>query len=308
MSGARAIRIAICGTGSFGTTRAKALDGIEGAKVVLGWSRSEASRARFTRETGAPTVKGWEDLCASDQADAVFVCTPNAEHFCHALAALEAGKHVLVETPLSLSYADARQLADRAERSRLVLHHGAKWRHHPDHSRYITQFRRIGSLLFAIDHAAFDFGPERGWYRDRKLTGGARAFLPYVMVQWLEAFGDVTAAVGAESTADEWDAASLTLSFAAGGHATISYALGLGIPERPVREVCGTEGIIITCPDGKTVFVRGEEQSVIERRPVDIVACECRAFLDEVRGVRDHRPDLSLDLRALELVDQAFRR
>jgi len=300
------IRIGICGTGSFGTTRAKSLTVIEGAKVTLGWSRSAESRAQFARDIGVSTVEKWQDLCASPDVDAVLVCTPNADHFVHARAALEASKHILVETPLSRDYAHARALADLAARKGRVLHHGAKERYHPDHAEHVAQFRRIGRLLFAIDHYAFDFGPDRPWYADSEQTGGARAFLPYVMLNWLQAFGEVIAAVGTESNEEGWQAASITLKFAEGGYVTISYALGLGIPELNVRQAVGTEGTLYAVSGASPMLIQGGYQTVLTQREIDIVAYECQAFINEIRGVRDHRTELALDLRALQLVDQAL--
>jgi predicted dehydrogenase len=108
------IRIAILGAGSFGLTRARAMMHLTDADVTLGWSRSAASRQRFARDLGRSTTEHWEELCTSDEADAVLVCTPHVEHYRHAKAALMAGKHVLVETPLCLHYAEARELADLA--------------------------------------------------------------------------------------------------------------------------------------------------------------------------------------------------
>ena len=300
------IRIGICGTGSFGTTRAKSLMGIKGVKVTLGWSRSAESRARFAREVGASTVETWQNLCTHPDVDAVLVCTPNADHYLYARAALEAGKHVLVETPLSLDYAHARELADLAARKGRVLHHGAKGRYHPDHAEHIAQFRRIGRLLFAMDHYAFDFGPDRLWYADPERTGGARAFLPYVMLNWLEAFGEATIAVGTEHNEEGWQATSITLQFVEGGYVTINYALGLGIPELNMRQAVGSEGTLYAVSGASPILIRGESQTVLAQREVDIVACECRAFVHEIRGVRDHRAELALDLRALQLVDRAL--
>ncbi len=300
------IRIGICGAGSFGTTRARSFAAIDSVRVPLGWSRTEETRTAFARNTGAATVDRWQDLCADPRIDAVIVCTPHVEHHAQALAALRASKHVLVETPLSLSYPQARELADVAGAAGLVLHHGAKWRYHPDHSRHIAELREVGSLLFATEHAGFDFGPGRQWYTRSDLTGGARSFLPYFMLKWLEAFGDATTAVGAETAADTWQAAAITTTFAAGGYVTINYAIGLGIPELAPRLVVGTGGSIVTSAKGRTVLYRGEGEKLLEPREVDIVRCECEAFVREVRGERDHRPELALDIRTHQLLDQAI--
>jgi len=299
-------RFGICGAGSFGCTRARALAQLDGGQVAAGWSRSAMARERFAAEFSVPTPDTWQELCASADIDAILVCTPNVEHGEQAKVALEAGKHVLVETPLALSFAEASRLAETAATAGVVLHHGAKWRYHPDQEAYIDSLRKVGPLLFGLEQVAFDFGPDRRWYMDGNLTGGARTFLPYVIVDWLEAYGSATAATGTESGQDTWGAATVTLQFEAGGHATVGYALGLGIPEVSVRQIVGTAGAIEADGGAPAVLVQGEERTEVGRRSIDIVACECRAFLDEIRGERDHLTPLALDLRAWELVDAAL--
>lgn len=66
----------------------------------LGWLGSEAS---------------WKDLVARDDVDLVDICTPGDTHAEIAIAALEAGKHVLCEKPLANSVAEATQMADAAD-------------------------------------------------------------------------------------------------------------------------------------------------------------------------------------------------
>jgi len=303
---AREIRFGICGAGSFGCTRARALAQLDGGHVIAGWSRSTDTRGRFGDEFGAATPATWQDLCAHPEVDALLICTPNAEHGPQARAALGAGKHVLVETPLALSAAEAHGLAEVAAANGLVLHHGAKWRYHPDQDAYIDGLRQVGPLLFGMEQAAFDFGPDRRWYMNEALTGGARTFLPYVLVDWLEAFGPVDGAVGAVGRQDTWSSAAVTLTFASGGHATMGYALGLGIPEVSTRHIVGVDGFVSAEAGAPPVLTQGERRTEIARRPVDIVAWECQAFVDEIRGERDHLAPLDLDLRAWDLVDEAL--
>lgn len=61
------------------------------------------------------------ELIAMTNVDAVAIATPVSTHFALALAALEAGKHVLVEKPLTASADDATRLIDEAEKRNLVL-------------------------------------------------------------------------------------------------------------------------------------------------------------------------------------------
>lgn len=299
------VRFGICGTGQFGRSRAKALKEMQGGEVTLGWSRSEQTRQKFQQELDAPTVEHWQQLCESPDVDAVLVCSANVDHFPQAQAALAAGKHVLVEIPLSMNAPQARELAGLAAAESLVLHHGLKWRYHPDHPRHIEQIRRVGPLLNGIDHASWDFGSARRWNADPSLNAGGRDFLAYFMPRWMEAFGEVSRVTGTQSRTHAWSSASITMDFSADGYITVSYAIGEGIWGRDVKLIVGAEGMICQGKDGTLVLTTSDGEQPLEPRPVDAVKCECEAFRDEILGERDHRGPLQHDLRALELVDEA---
>ena len=70
---------------------------------------------------GIKTCSNSTDLINDPQIDAVVIATPVSSHFDLALAALKAGKHVLVEKPLAANSDHARQLIDEAAARKLVL-------------------------------------------------------------------------------------------------------------------------------------------------------------------------------------------
>jgi len=70
---------------------------------------------------GVPAVADAAALFAGPGIDAVVIATPVASHFPLAMAALRAGKHVLVEKPLTGSADEARALVEESERRGLVL-------------------------------------------------------------------------------------------------------------------------------------------------------------------------------------------
>jgi predicted dehydrogenase len=65
---------------------------------------------------GVEATDSLEQVLADPAVEAVAIATPAATHVSIAMAALEAGKHVLVEKPLASDYAEARQLVEAAER------------------------------------------------------------------------------------------------------------------------------------------------------------------------------------------------
>lgn len=70
---------------------------------------------------GVVATESAHELIADPRIDAVAIATPVNTHFELALAALQAGKHVLVEKPIAATSEQARQLIEEAERRRLVL-------------------------------------------------------------------------------------------------------------------------------------------------------------------------------------------
>jgi predicted dehydrogenase len=78
----------------------------------------EAVKAAAGRLGWTSTETDWRDLIARDDVQLVDICTPGESHAEIAVAALEAGKHVLCEKPLANSVAEAEQMAAAAQEAR----------------------------------------------------------------------------------------------------------------------------------------------------------------------------------------------
>jgi predicted dehydrogenase len=93
---------------------------------------SAAIRDRVSAAFGIPRAyEDWRAMLDGAALDALIVCSPNATHAEIALAALDAGLHVLVEKPLCITVADADRLVAAAERSGRVLQVGYMKRFDP---------------------------------------------------------------------------------------------------------------------------------------------------------------------------------
>ena len=108
------LRVAVVGTGFMGQVHARAAR-TAGARVVAAVGSPRRDAAGAAAAVGAE--QGWTDLAAllaETPVDVVHVCTPNALHAEQALAAVEAGCHVVCEKPLATSAAQAGGMADAA--------------------------------------------------------------------------------------------------------------------------------------------------------------------------------------------------
>jgi 1,5-anhydro-D-fructose reductase (1,5-anhydro-D-mannitol-forming) len=139
-------------------------------------ARSRESAARFARAHGIDrTYESFDAMLLDDALDAVYIATPNGLHPAQTLAALDAGKHVLVEKPVALTEADARAMAERADRAGLVLGAGFHLRHHHP-IRELKERLDAGAIgeptLIRASWGMNTSGALVPWKNDRKIAGG----------------------------------------------------------------------------------------------------------------------------------------
>lgn len=100
---------------------------------------------KFHSEFHAETYLSVEALCANPQVDVVYIATPNQCHTAHALMAMEQGKHVLVEKPMTLTLEDADIMIEAATRHGVQLVVNVKHSFDP-HIRKIREIVESGEL------------------------------------------------------------------------------------------------------------------------------------------------------------------
>ena len=116
------IRVGVIGYGYWGPNLARAVSEAEATIVEMVADMSPAARERAgRRHPAARLVADWADLIADPAVDAVMVATPVHTHYEIAMAALRAGKHVLVEKPMTDAVVTSARLVEEAARRRLVL-------------------------------------------------------------------------------------------------------------------------------------------------------------------------------------------
>ena len=113
------IRVGLVGTGYAAKVRAEAFGRDERSRVISVAGRDSGRTAAFAKQHGLDTVADWQILVDDDAIDLVVVATVSALHGEVVEAALMAGKHVVVEYPLSLDVCQAERLLTLAARRRV---------------------------------------------------------------------------------------------------------------------------------------------------------------------------------------------
>lgn len=139
--------------------------------------RANALAARF----GIPHIfRNDEDVFRSDLIDAIIICTPSYLHEEQAIAALEAGKHVLVEKPLALSPESVERVIAAAERTGRTLMVAMNNRYRPD-TVALRPFAQNGELgdVFLTRGAWLNrkMRVVRPTWRHRRATAGGGAMM-----------------------------------------------------------------------------------------------------------------------------------
>jgi predicted dehydrogenase len=130
------VRWGISSTGGIAQAFANALARVDDAQLLAVGSRALERAQAFASEHGAERAYGSLDaLLADDDVDVVYIASPHSEHRREALAAVTAGKHVLVEKPFGLSASEAQEVFDAAAQAGVFVMEALWSRFLPAHVR-----------------------------------------------------------------------------------------------------------------------------------------------------------------------------
>jgi predicted dehydrogenase len=170
------IRLGVIGCGGFGLFALQHFTQVPGVTLVgMAATHRPAALAAATR-FGVENVEETSELLRRDDVDAVYVATPPFLHFPQAMAALEAGKHVIVEKPLALTVAQADKLiAVARQRGRLLVTNlMQRYNQLFDVVRRLVETRVLGEVLHGSfeNYASDENLPADHWFWDRDKSGG----------------------------------------------------------------------------------------------------------------------------------------
>jgi len=170
------VRLGIVGCGGFGLFALQQFTQVPGVTFVglAGTHRpaSVAAAARF----GVENVEDANEMFRRDDVDLVYIATPPFLHYPQALAALNAGKHVIVEKPLALTVAQADELVAVARRRDRLLVANLMQRYNPLVAAVgrLVAARVLGEVLHGTfeNYASDENLPADHWFWDRGKSGG----------------------------------------------------------------------------------------------------------------------------------------
>ena len=160
------IRWGIIGAGRFGRIHARTLQGIRSVEVAAICNRNADKLASAAADLGVETTfSDYNDLLADSSIDVVSITTHWQDHYEIALAALAAGKHVLLEKPMGASTRECLRIVEaaRAARGKFMVAHICRFDPRVTLAKRAIDGGRIGRVVSM--HAKRNLPKAPGWLR-----------------------------------------------------------------------------------------------------------------------------------------------
>jgi predicted dehydrogenase len=195
------IRAASVGLGWWGKTLANSIQNSNKINVVMATTKTLNNIEDYCKDINAEVANSYDDVVKSDKVDAVILATPHSKHLEQIVQAVNNGKHVFCEKPITLTASDAKIAYDEAKKNNKILAVGFNRRFHPNFMKMIEMIR--SNILGKIVHiegtinapGLWMYKPE-SWRSSAAETpaGGMTGMGIHVIDQMITANGNISSA------------------------------------------------------------------------------------------------------------------
>jgi myo-inositol 2-dehydrogenase/D-chiro-inositol 1-dehydrogenase len=245
------LTVGLLGAGLIAGVHAWAYRDAPGVRIAAVADPVVAKAERIAGQYGARVVAGLDELLDLG-VDVVDVCTPPTAHAQPVIRALEAGRHVFCEKPLTRTMDEARAVVRAADAAAGLLMVGHVTRFEPDHrvARELAASGELGEVRM-LTHSATSALPgwtEAGWLTDPAVSGGPlldQAVHSFDYARWVVGAPAVrVTCFAADTPAGPGTYAVATVRYANGAIATVecSWAHPAARGFKLAAEIVGTEG------------------------------------------------------------------
>ncbi|HWM34964.1 MAG TPA: Gfo/Idh/MocA family oxidoreductase [Pseudolysinimonas sp.] len=246
------VRWGILGAAGINAAMAPAIVAAGNAELVAIASRTAARADEAAARYGARrAIEGYDALLADPEIEAVYIPLPNAFHHEWVLRAIAAGKHVLCEKPMTITGADAREMADAASAAGLLLAEAFMYAHHPRYARIreLIATGEIGTVRTILTTFSFDASGELDHSGFQGLPGSGAVYDVgcYAVHSARALLGAEPTAVTATASVSalHGDIDMATSALVEFGTATLLFHVDMAATDTDVIEIIGTAGRIV---------------------------------------------------------------
>lgn len=166
-------RLAMVGFGGMAGWHYDLIERLEDLEVAGIWDIKE-ERREYARSRGIYVYNGMEELLADQTTDLVLIAAPNDVHKGAAIAAMEAGKNVVSEKPVTLSSKDLKEMMDAADRTGrfLTVHQNRRWDEDFLTVKRILEEGKLGEVFRIESRVHGSRGIPGDWRQEKEHGGG----------------------------------------------------------------------------------------------------------------------------------------
>ncbi|GGH76296.1 putative dehydrogenase [Pullulanibacillus pueri] len=169
------LKVGVIGGGSISQMHLQSYDKNERVELVAICDINETRAKAKAEKFGIKKVyTDYQQLLADSEIEAVSICTWNNSHHEIAIAALQAGKNVLVEKPMTTSIEKAQKVEEAVKASGKILQVGFVRRYdkNVEMLKAFIESGDLGDIYYAKASYLRRFGNPGGWFSDKKRSGG----------------------------------------------------------------------------------------------------------------------------------------
>ena len=288
------------------------------AQPVAFYDEDTVRAEKTAVDCGGTAYGSLEAMLSNAELDAVSVCTPPSSHEEIACQALRSGKPVCCEKPLAHNAASGRRMKECSEETATLLITAFKFRFFPNvlWAKNLLQDGRLGTVVSARNTFAGVIDMSNRWFSKKQISGGGVILDNGVhgvdLMRYL--FGEVRGVFSV--TADRGipmeveDSCRILLDMETDVWASVD--LSWATPQsKNILEIQATKGLVeLWWNGGRFTSLSGEcDQFAWPEEPseADPFAAQLQWFLECVDGVREPRASAGDGVRALEIIEAAYR-
>ncbi len=278
------MRFGILGSGFMGRTHAEAVRRLPNAELVAvaGGSRAPGLAERY----GMNCEPDYETLVRRRDIDAIVVTTPHHVHVQETLAAIQQGKHVLVEKPMATTVKDCDQMIAAAKSAGLTLSVGYQQRFRVNNvkARSLIQEGAIGTVLSALVSMPMyagtiksgGFGGNWAWWNDPASVGHLMNSAPHAidMLRWFTGGDVVTVSAFSRTFLPDISVEDTTMGlfeFSTGAICSLFSSRALPAPSFPGEDfrfrIIGSTGLLDLDPYGELRMSDAQGWRLMSQQP-----------------------------------------
>ena len=313
------IRAASVGLGWWGKTLANSIQNSEKINVVMATTKTLNNIEDYCKEIDAEIAASYDEVVKSDKVDAVILATPHSKHLEQIVQAVNNGKHVFCEKPITLTEADAKIAFDEAKKNNKILAVGFNRRFHPNFMKIIEMVKSntLGKIVHiegTINAPGLWMYKPESWRSSSAETpaGGMTGMGIHVIDQMISANGDISSAYAQTAKVikmgelDEVTSVLFKFTNGATGYLGTSIASSVLYNFRVIAE---NGAIEITSRDLSVMKYTPREGDIeiTEVKDVDMCKNELEAFADAVNGHADYPVTAEQGIHGAEVFEAVIK-